>query len=138
MIIPEPVVPRSSLKRRPYFERRKRILAKKWNPKFFTRVNVDEHVPYNNYDEATNREQDTVDLFLSDYRGQFPSFKAEDATELLRDMLSSAKSYDLGAMDESLGRAWLDDREYTTGVSRTYTGRLTVNQLRYALSQKVC
>jgi hypothetical protein len=136
--IPEPVEPRSSVKTKPHNRRRKRILAKKWNSKFSTRFNINEHVPYNNHDEATNWEQDTLDLFLSGHQGQFPSFKAEEATELLRNMLSSAKCHDLGAMNESLGRAWLDDREYTRGFSREYRGQMTANQLRSALSYKVC
>jgi hypothetical protein len=133
----EPTVPRSSVEENPHTEGREGLQARCWYPGFSKRGNIDKHIPYNKNDETTNREQDTLNLLPSDYQEYFPSCRAEEVMDFCRSELSNTKFHHLGVVIGSPDTAWLHDQEYTTGFARPYTTRLTANQLKVELSQKV-
>jgi hypothetical protein len=86
---------------------------------------------------AVDADGDDLDLFLSPYEGSVPCCESEEIKRFCS-YTGSVSQQPQAAADQTTAKAWLDDREKSTGKSRSSFGLLTASQLFEAMVKPVC
>lgn len=101
---------------------------RRWNVLFANHRILPERGFYMQARRNLGADGNDLDIFLRDYDDKVPSCELEDIKKFCQGKRG---------IRPQVAKAWLDDREWESGHSRTYRERLTAEQLRILLEQKV-
>lgn len=112
--------------------------AKEWDQLFS--AGRDFHEDDSSYVETLKKEfnvlSSDLEIFLRDCEGPVPLSGLEEVRELCETPLSRTDDTQDGEARSDPGKAWLDDREASTGHVREYPNRLNADQLFMCLAKK--
>ncbi|KAF1998070.1 hypothetical protein P154DRAFT_267602 [Amniculicola lignicola CBS 123094] len=106
-----------------------------WNPIFDTERNLNEDAPYGESLGILDPDGSSLSIFCQEYESPVPSFLAADIQRFCATSSPPHLSLSTGRRCKR-ARAWLDDREYSTGYARTYHNRLDDVQIQQCMTEK--
>jgi hypothetical protein len=111
----------------------------RWHQTFSVARKFRDNTPFIETLRAVDADGDDLDLFLSPYEGSVPCCESEEIKRFCANPNSLSQQPHVAGADHSTAKAWLDDRERSTGKPRgSYTGILTAQKLFESMLKPVC
>jgi hypothetical protein len=109
----------------------------RWHQTFSADRNLRDDRPFIETLRAVNAAGDDLDLFLSPFEPSVPCCESEEIKRFCANADSPIEQSQAAA-HQLIAKAWLDDREKSTGKSRSSFCLLTAPQLFKSMMEPVC